>query len=244
MKKALYWICTLALLSGLAGCGVGELSASPTSDKAPPPSSTASDPDPSQTEQGAEEKTYLWLITIEEKTEGQLFGVYGDDSVPCEYTAEIYATNDNSVSPYEGTFTVAGKIHAFWDFKEDYNLPDVDFLEFESDHVIQPCTFQLVRNDLAPLTQNPDSLLQGSAAAEFLMPTKGDNPANFSGAAQGFGFGENRQLDMAATCTLIQTNAGIELKTDVFGIFHGKIERLEAGFIPNDVDLAPLVPKE
>jgi hypothetical protein len=40
---------------------------------------------------------------------------------------------------------IAGKIHAFWDVKEDYNLPDEDFLEFECNHVIQPCTFQLVR---------------------------------------------------------------------------------------------------
>ncbi len=99
----------------------------------------------------------------------------------------------------------------------------------------------LVPNNPALLTQDPDSLLQGSANAEFLMPTKGDNPANFSGAAQGYGFGQGIQLGMAATCKLIKTNSDIELITDIFGSLNGKIERLEAGAIPSETGLAPLV---
>ncbi|NYB73437.1 hypothetical protein HZF24_04720 [Sedimentibacter hydroxybenzoicus DSM 7310] len=254
MKRNLLLLCclTFCLLSTLAGCGArGDVdhaqngSSPAASAVSPPETSSASDvsPQASPTPSGtADDETYLWLITIEEKKQGTLFGVYGSDEIPCEYTIELYAVNDGSPSPYEGEFTVAGKIHAYWDVKEDYELADVDYLEFESDHVIQQCTFQLVPNNLAPLTQDPDPLLQGSANAEFLMPTKGDNPTNFSGAAQGYGFGQDMQLDMAATCKIIKTNSEIKLITDVFGSFNGKIERLEAGAIPSEIELAPLVP--
>ena len=185
---------------------------------------------------------YLWLITIEEEKEGMLMGIYGSSEVPCTYTVELYAVNDNSPSPYEGEVTVSGKIHSYWNVKDDYKMPDVEFLEFEADHVIQPCTFRLVPNDLAPLTEGSDPLLQGSASAEFLMPTKGDNPANYAGSAGGFGIGQNKKLDMAAACKLIKVNSEIELITDVFGSFNGKIERLEAGEVPSEIGLAPLVP--
>ncbi|MFV0467261.1 MAG: hypothetical protein ACK5ML_14580 [Lachnospiraceae bacterium] len=185
---------------------------------------------------------YLWLITIEEEKEGTLMGIYGSSEVPCTYTIELYAVNDNSPSPYEGEFTLSGRIHSYWNVKEDYEMPDVDALEFEADHVIQPCTFRLIPNDLAPLTEGSDSLLQESASAEFLMPTKGDNPANYTGAASGFEFGQNLDLDMAATCKLNSVNSRIELITDVFGSFNGKIERLETGDVPSEIELAPLVP--
>jgi len=264
LKRNVFFLCcfTFCLLSILTGCGIqGDINhaqngSSPAASAIQPPGTTSTSavsPQVSSTPSGTatpqpgvsaptNDETYLWLITIEEKKQGTLFGVYGSDEIPCEYTIELYAINDDSPSPYEGEFTVAGKIHAYWDVKEDYDLPDVDYLEFESEHVIQQCTFQLVPNNLAPLTQDPDPLLQGSANAEFLMPTKGDNPANFSGAAQGYGFGQDLQLNMAATCKLIKTNSEIELITDIFGSFNGKIERLEAGAIPSEIELAPLVP--
>lgn len=261
MKKKPPLLCCLifcfCLFIFLAGCNDNSQgdNTQPHGSSSPADSPAASDPPSSSSSPAtstplpgagasADDETYLWLITVEEKKQGKLFGVYGSDEVPCEYTIELYAVNDGSSSPYEGEFSVAGKIHAYWDVKEDYDLPDVDYLEFESDHVIQPCTFRLVPNNLAPLTQDPDPLLQGLANAEFLLPTKGDNPANFSGAAQGYGFGQNMQLDMAASCKIIKTNSEIELITDIFGTFNGKIERLEAGAVPPEIELAPLVPED
>lgn len=49
-----------------------------------------------------DDKEYLWLATIEEEKEGMLMGIYGSSEVPCTYTVELYAVNDNSPSPYEG----------------------------------------------------------------------------------------------------------------------------------------------
>jgi hypothetical protein len=81
-------------------------------------------------------------------------------------------------------------------------------------------------------------LLKDVAKAEFLMPVKGDNPATTFGTAKGVPFGEGGKLDFSLNCTLMQHNDSIKLKTDMFGTFTGKIERVPK----EEIRVVPLVP--
>lgn len=86
--------------------------------------------------------------------------------------------------------------------------------------------------------ENINPLLTDVAEAKFLMPVKGDNPATTFGTAKGVPFGEGGKLDFSLNCTLMQHNDSIKLKTDMFGTFTGKIERVPK----EEIRVVPLVP--
>ena len=218
-------ILLLCLMLSLLGCG-----------KAP-----AEAPTEPPTEAGS----YCWAIRIDQTIMAPYMGSLGGQSeIMSENKMTLIATNDNE-SPYDGEFTGTAYITSYTDMKKELGDPEnIDLLEYKNSHVAHGFIFILKPTDLAALTEdkNVDEGLVEVATAEFLMPTKGENPGNVKGSAGGYQFAIGEKLDFSLTCSIQQTNSKIELKTDMFGTFEGKIERLNKDEL--DFEIAPLTPSE
>ncbi len=196
-----------------------------------------------QLQESEPQEKKFWLITIEQKNNVPFLGSLGDGSIPAENSILFVATNENE-SPYDGEFSGYAEIESFTDLKEAFNVNTTEYLNMSAKHTSKPFTFTLLPKDIASLTRkdNTDPILVDYSEANFLMPTKGDNPAAVFGSAQGFKFSKNEKLDFSLTCTIVQINDKIELKTDMFGSFTGTIERLKGDV--QEIELAPLVPSD
>ncbi|MGB7605947.1 MAG: hypothetical protein WBL93_10780 [Lutisporaceae bacterium] len=194
---------------------------------------------PVQGKESQEKK--FWLIKIDQKNNEPFMGSLGDNSIPAENTMHFIAMND-SESPYEGVFRGYADIESFTDLKEALGVDNTEYLNISAKHTAETFTFNLTPTELASLTKDEKAnpLLVEASKADFLMPTKGDNPASVFGSVQGYKFSENKKLDYSLTCTLTQLNGIIELKTDMFGLFTGTIVRMNEDEL--EFEPAPLTP--
>lgn len=199
--------------------------------------------DTESAKQPDEEGPYSWVIKIEQTITAPYMGSLGGQSeIMSENTMMLIATNNNN-SPYDGEFTGTAYIASYTDMKEELDNPEnIDFLEIKTSHEAHGFTFVLKPTDLAALTrdENIDERLVDVSTAEFLMPTKGDNPATVKGSAEGYQFARGEKLDFSLTCAIQQTNNKIELKTDMFGTFTGTIELMSKDEL--DFEPVPLTP--
>jgi len=186
-----------------------------------------------------------WVIKIDQTITAPYMGSLGGQSeIMSENTMRMIATNHND-SPYDGQFTGTAYITSFTDMKKELEDPEnIDFLEYKTSHEAHGFTFVLKPTDLAALTQDDkiDERLADVSTAEFLMPTKGENPATVKGSAGGYQFAWGDKLDFSLTCVMQQTKSNIELNTDMFGSFAGTIKRLSEDEL--DFEIAPLTPSE
>ena len=100
----------------------------------------------------------------------------------------------------------------------------MDYLEIDNSHEAHDFRFTLEKTGVVPLTPIQDERYHYCAKSHFLMPTKGDNPANMLGSAQGYQFSNEEKLDYSVTCDLEQSEQKITLDTDMFGCFEGTME--------------------
>jgi len=190
-----------------------------------------------------EENSCCWVIKIDQTIAAPFMGSLGGQSeIMSENTMTLIATNKNN-SPYDGEFTGTAYITSYTDMKEELGDPEnIDFLEYKTSHESHGFTFVLKPTDIASLIKDEkkNEKLADVSTAEFLMSTKGDNPATVKGSAGGYQFAWGDKLDFSLTCVIQQTNNKIELKTDMFGTFDGTIEQMSQDEL--DFDLAPLTP--
>lgn len=166
-----------------------------------------------------------WVIKIDQTIIAPYLGELGDQNeISAENTLSLVATN-SSDSPYDGEFTGTAYIRSYADLKEQFGLGNVDYMEIDTSHEAHDFTFTLNKTGVVPLTPVQDERYHYTAKSHFLMPTKGDNPANVLGAAQGYQFSNNdEKLDYSLTCDLEQCEQKITLNTDMFGSFEGTME--------------------
>ncbi|MEA4814269.1 MAG: hypothetical protein VB112_05145 [Oscillospiraceae bacterium] len=165
-----------------------------------------------------------WVIKIDQTITAPYLGELGDQNeITTENTVRLVATNDND-SPYDGEFTGTAYIRSYADLKNQFGLGDVDYLEIDNSHEAHDFTFTLEKTGVVPLTPVQDERYHYCAKSHFLMPTKGDNPANMLGSAQGYQFSNEEDLDYSVTCDLEQSEQKITLNTDMFGCFEGTME--------------------
>lgn len=234
-------ILMFCLMFSLSGCG----KASAEKEKPVPPKPAFQEPlnDSEGSKQLTEVGPYCWVIKIDQTITAPYMGSLGGQSeIMSENTMTLIATNEND-SPYDGEFTGTAYITSYTDMKEELDNPEnIDFLEYKTSHEAHGFTFILKPTDLAVLTkdENADDRLAEVSTAEFLMPTKGENPANVKGSAGGYQFAWGDKLDFSLTCVMQQINTKIELETDMFGTFAGTIERLSEDKL--DFEIAPITP--
>jgi len=165
-----------------------------------------------------------WVIKIDQTITAPYLGELGDQNeISTENTMRLVATNSND-SPYDGEFTGTAYIRSYADLKEQFGVADVDYLKIDNSHEAHDFTFTLNKTGVVPLTPVQDERDHYCAKSHFLMPTKGDNPANMLGAAQGYKFSTEEKLDYSVTCDLEQSEQEIILNTDMFGRFEGTLE--------------------
>ncbi|MEA4921042.1 MAG: hypothetical protein VB078_08995 [Clostridiaceae bacterium] len=165
-----------------------------------------------------------WVIKIDQTITAPYLGELGDQNeITTENTIKLVATNYND-SPYDGEFTGIAYIRSYADLKEQFDVGDADYLEIDNNHEAHDFTFALNKTGIVPLTPVQDQRYHYCAKSHFLMPTKGDNPANMLGAAQGYQFSNEKKLDFSVTCDLEQSDQKITLNTDMFGSFEGTLE--------------------
>lgn len=165
-----------------------------------------------------------WVIKIDQTITAPYLGELGNQNeITTENTMRLVATN-SSDSPYDGEFTGTAYIRSYADLKEQFGVGDVDYLKIDNSHEAHDFTFALNKTGVVPLTPVQDERYHYCAKSHFLMPTKGDNPANMLGAAQGYQFSTEEKLDYSLTCDLEQSEQEIILHTDMFGRFEGTLE--------------------
>lgn len=218
MKKILSLIAVLTLLGFcLTGC---------QSDGTAAPSLENTDEIATLSPEATPENTdgYCWVIKIDQTITAPYLGELADqDEITSENTMKLVAVNDNE-SPYDGEFTGEACITSHTDAKEEFGVANADFLVLDNSHEAHDFTFALSKTDVVPLTPVQDERLHYCAKSQFSMPTNGDNPANVLGAAQGYQFADESDLNFSVTCKMIQSNQTITLKTDMFGEFEGTLE--------------------
>lgn len=164
-----------------------------------------------------------WVIKIDQTITAPYLGDLGDQNeIMTDNTMRLVAVN-SSDSPYDGKFTGTAYIRSYANLKEQFNVGDVDYLELDNNHEAHSFKFTLEKTSIVPLTPVQDERCHYCAKSHFLMPTKGDNPANSLGAAQGYDFSNEEDLDFSVTCDLEQRDQKIILNTDMFGSFEGTL---------------------
>ena len=166
----------------------------------------------------------FWVIKIDQTITAPYLGELGDENeISTENTMRLVAVNYND-SPYDGEFTGTAYIRCYADLKEQFGVGDVDYLELNNNHEAHDFTFTLNKTGVVPLTPVQDERNHYCAKSHFLMPTKGDNPANMMGAVKGYQISNEEKLDYSVTCNMEQSEQKITLNTDMFGSFEGTLE--------------------
>lgn len=165
-----------------------------------------------------------WVIQIDQTiTAPYLNELGGQNGIATENTLRLVATN-YSDSPYDGEFTGTAYIRSYADLKEQFSVGDVDYLTIDNSQEAHDFTFALNKTGVVPLTPVQDERYHYCAKSHFLMPVKGDNPTNMSGAAEGYQIFNDKELDFSVSCDLEQLEQKITLNTDLFGSFEGTLE--------------------
>ncbi len=169
---------------------------------------------------------YCWVIKINQTIAAPYLGELADQgAIMSENTMKLVATNDND-SPYDGEFIGTAYIKSYTNAKEEFGVVNADILDLNNNHEAHDFKFTLKKTGVVPLTsgQDVDERIHNYAKSHFLMPTKGDNPANVKGSVEGYQFAQGSELNFSLTCDMEQTDQKVILKTDMFGEFEGTLE--------------------
>lgn len=168
---------------------------------------------------------YCWVIKINQTIAAPYLGELADQgTIMSENTMKLVATNDND-SPYDGKFIGTAYIKSYTNAKEEF-VVNADILDLNNNHEAHDFKFTLKKTGVVPLTsgQVVYERIHNYAKSHFLMPTKGDNPANVKGSVEGYQFAQGSELNFSLTCDMEQTDQKVILKTDMFGEFEGTLE--------------------